>query len=586
MIYQIICLFLVPLCISYYLCREDKKRVGFTLFAFYCNTMILNILSYLIMRRSMLSMYDFDGMLISFYIGGSLLICSISYLLWYYRTTYKIGIYKITTLLTTFLVSNLMIYFLWLLGTSGRMTFELFYLSISRSVNTEVTGFYEKTVVLVSIMFIISISIVYFIFKSEKFTGIKLRKWKTNNKLQMAFSFCVIVASLGVSVWLPFFSFHLEDAYTYFYSEDPFIEKHYVDPNLVDMTWPEKKRNLVFVFVESFESTYFSKDLGGMLDMNLLPNLTELMKEGVSFSDNENAFGGMVSMPQATNTLSGMASTLSGLNYKIPAGIGEEDIANTIPGSTNLNDLLKEQGYSEYFMIGLNINDYGIGPYFRQHGDAKTVGLQEKRASGDLPADYKVWWGFEDSKLFGFAKEDLTEISKNEEPFMYVIATNDTHSQDGYTDPTCATSYEHPMQNSIACEDQMLSEFLRWTMAQPFYENTTVVVVGDHLGHTEKYIDTITPAENRRVFNLILNASTPEEFKAGTVRNFWAGDMFPTVLTAMGVKVHGDRLGLGTNLFSNMPTLLEVYGESYMHESLNNNSEFYLENFSKAKSEE
>ena len=34
----------------------------------------------------------------------------------------------------------------------------------------------------------------------------------------------------------------------------------------------------------------------------------------------------------------------------------------------------------------------------------------------------------------------------------------------------------------------------------------------------------------------------------------------PTILSAMGYSIEGDRLGLGTNLFSGEKTLLEKYG--------------------------
>ena len=34
-------------------------------------------------------------------------------------------------------------------------------------------------------------------------------------------------------------------------------------------------------------------------------------------------------------------------------------------------------------------------------------------------------------------------------------------------------------------------------------------------------------------------------------------DMFPTTLASLGAVIDGDRLGLGTNLFSDKPTLAE-----------------------------
>ena len=43
-------------------------------------------------------------------------------------------------------------------------------------------------------------------------------------------------------------------------------------------------------------------------------------------------------------------------------------------------------------------------------------------------------------------------------------------------------------------------------------------------------------------------------------------------------KIKGDRLALGTNLFSDEPTLLEKYGVDYVEEELKKNSKFYYDN--------
>ena len=37
--------------------------------------------------------------------------------------------------------------------------------------------------------------------------------------------------------------------------------------------------------------------------------------------------------------------------------------------------------------------------------------------------------------------------------------------------------------------------------------------------------------------------------------------MFPSTLSALGVEIEGDRLGIGTDLFSGTPTLCEKLGE-------------------------
>ena len=52
-------------------------------------------------------------------------------------------------------------------------------------------------------------------------------------------------------------------------------------------------------------------------------------------------------------------------------------------------------------------------------------------------------------------------------------------------------------------------------------------------------------------------------------------DMFPTTLAALGVSIEGDRLGMGTNLFSDEETLAEKLGIEKLNEELMYKSKFY-----------
>ena len=53
--------------------------------------------------------------------------------------------------------------------------------------------------------------------------------------------------------------------------------------------------------------------------------------------------------------------------------------------------------------------------------------------------------------------------------------------------------------------------------------------------------------------------------------------MFPTTLAAMGATIEGNKLGLGVNLFSNQPTLLEKYEISDINRELSGKSKLYDE---------
>lgn len=58
-----------------------------------------------------------------------------------------------------------------------------------------------------------------------------------------------------------------------------------------------------------------------------------------------------------------------------------------------------------------------------------------------------------------------------------------------------------------------------------------------------------------------------------------AFDVLPTTLAAMGYNIEGNRLGLGTNLFSTNPTLMEELGLDNVETELRTHSDYYLKTF-------
>jgi phosphoglycerol transferase len=54
-------------------------------------------------------------------------------------------------------------------------------------------------------------------------------------------------------------------------------------------------------------------------------------------------------------------------------------------------------------------------------------------------------------------------------------------------------------------------------------------------------------------------------------------DLFPSTLAAMGCTIEGERLGLGTNLFSAQDTLAERMGLLALNKEISKRSEYYNE---------
>jgi phosphoglycerol transferase len=180
----------------------------------------------------------------------------------------------------------------------------------------------------------------------------------------------------------------------------------------------------------------------------------------------------------------------------------------------------------------------------------------------------------EDEYLFQYAKQELTNISKQEKPFAFTMLTVDTHAWGGYICDLCGDEYEKQYDNVYTCASKQIYDFVRWIQEQPFYENTTIVITGDHLTMDSEYITrTVDEGYDRRVYNCFINSRVePEQAKN---RDFSTLDMLPTILASLGCKIDGNRLGLGTNLFSHAPTLCEIMGKDALNDELSKRSEYY-----------
>ena len=377
------------------------------------------------------------------------------------------------------------------------------------------------------------------------------------------------------------YAYHLTDVIHAYLSKSTIIDDNYVDPRDVNIQFPEKKRNLIHIYLESMENSYMSKDLGGFMDENLIPELTQLATEGYSFSHLDQGFGGPQSAVGTTWSVASMVNMTTGLPMKTPTepnAYGSAD--NFLPGACTLGDLLAQQGYEQTLMFGADADFGGLTYYYRSHGDFKIMDYKYAKQNGLIPKNYQVWWGFEDDKLFSFAKEEITRLSQTGKPFHFAMETADTHRPDGYLSPHAPTPHENQYANVLSYNSAQVYEFVRWIQQQPFYDNTTVVIIGDHLSMETNFFEFYDFDEDyhRSQYNVILNPapSVPQKRDEMMFNRVYANfDMFPTILSSMGVTIEGSRLGIGTDLFSGEKTLFEEYGFEYANEELGKMSVLY-----------
>ena len=364
------------------------------------------------------------------------------------------------------------------------------------------------------------------------------------------------------------------------FKQTKIYDKYYVDGNGVDITFPDKKQNLIFIYMESMETTNASIKNGGAQKISYIPNLENYALKYDNFSSGEK-LGGFVPVSGTTYTLAGMISQNSGVNFKLPINIMDKDMVK-MDSVYALGDVLLDNGYKNYLMMGSQAIFASRDKYFKNHGNYEIFDYTYAINNGLIPKDYLVWWGYEDKKLFEFAKNKLKDISKEKQPFNLTLLTADTHFTDGYLDSECDTPFDKKYANVMHCSDKMINNFITWVMEQDFYKNTTIVLVGDHLTMQSSFYDNIDKNYTRSVYNVFINSRV----KSDTTKNrtFSSMDIYPTTLASLGVKIDGDRLGLGTNMYSNKKTLMEELGYKYVSNELKKRSSFYDNYIYKGKS--
>lgn len=359
-------------------------------------------------------------------------------------------------------------------------------------------------------------------------------------------------------------------------------EKYYVDSAKVKLDFPNKKRNLIYIFLESMENTYSSKENGGNYDDDLIPELSQLAFENIHFSQGEK-LGGAKVVAGTGWTTGGIVAQSSGIplftRLSFPAFNDKRDF---LPGLTALGDILEKEGYNQEYLIGSDAVFGGRKFYFDKHGHYDIFDLNTAYKQHKIPNNYHVFWGYEDKKLMTFAKEELLRLSKEDKPFHFTMLTVDTHHPKGYLCDKCENKYKECLSNVIRCNSKQIGELVEWIKQQDFYKNTTIVLAGDHLSMAAEYINSTYDSNyEHTTYNCFINSVIEDQNSKN--RKFTSFDMFPTTLAAMGISIEGEHLGLGVNLFSGEKTLIEKLGEERLDKELRKQSDYYMNNILKKK---
>ena len=423
----------------------------------------------------------------------------------------------------------------------------------------------------------ISALLIFFYFLPEKkFPLISRTIFFAKKKMYLGFCFFIALLFFSLSIIDAWDSISLGSYLSSQLHSSKFIEDNYVDPKGIALHFPEKKRNLIYIYMESTELTFMDEAHGGAFPDNLLPEMTALSKEGEDFSGAGESRNGGIALPGATWTMGAIFAQSTGLPLKISIEQNSMDSQKAFfPSVTAIQDILKEEGYTQKFLLGSVGYFGGRELYMKDHGDVKVEDFSYWKRKNKFPKDYWVNWGFEDEKLYSYAREELSNLAKEDKPFNLTLLTVDTHFPDGYVCRLCQNNYpDNQYANVYRCASRQVTDFVNWIKKQDFYENTTIVISGDHPTMDRDFCDHVPKSYQRKVYTVFLNAAAKR--KERNKREYATFDYFPTTLAAIGVEIPGNRLGLGTNLFSGESTLTEKFGKKEEKKELEERSDFMI----------
>ena len=318
--------------------------------------------------------------------------------------------------------------------------------------------------------------------------------------------------------------------------------KFYRSPVLEQIS---KKRNLVYIYAESLERTYFDESVFP----GLIKELRSLESIGTSFTQ--------IKQVSSTGwTIGGMAASQCGIPLITPSyGNSMSGMDTFLSNAICLGDLLSGDGYELSYLTGSSIDFAGTGKFYSSHG-FKDVNGRSKLSQSLYDNNYQSGWGLYDDSLLDIAFDKFISYSREEKPFGIFLSTIDTHHPIGHSSISC-TGIEYkdgnnPILNAVACSDYLISGFVNKILKSKYAHNTVIVISSDHLAMQNSATDLLKTKQRRNLFLVIDPSKKGRKVnKPGSIL-----DVAPTLLPFIGYK--GD-IGLGRNLLEEESLVSKIF---------------------------
>lgn len=304
------------------------------------------------------------------------------------------------------------------------------------------------------------------------------------------------------------------------------------------------QRNLIVIYLESMENAFADDEV---FEQNMLAPV-------------QRATDGWAKIPKLRQyegggwTMSGIVATQCGIPLRSATAAGDTTELNKfgsaldaaeayMPGATCLGDVLAGRGYRNVFLGGADATFAGKGAFLSTHGYDDVLDLREWRARGET--ETRDDWGLSDRRLFELARDEVDQLHDADQPFNLTMLSLDTHEQPHAYD-YCPVETEQAMTSITTCSMRQVAGFIDYLDGRGYLEDTTVVVMGDHLkaiGEMNSFWEEMQGMPDRSIFNRVWSPDGVD-FARADIDQF---SMYPTLIELAGVELPGHRAGVGVS---------------------------------------
>jgi len=281
------------------------------------------------------------------------------------------------------------------------------------------------------------------------------------------------------------------------------------------------RMNLITVYLEGFQANFsgaWQSPVPG-----LTPRLDAFADRFIRFESFYNA---------VTPTINALISSQCGILSDV-----ENDYLSVDQGYTRnlacLPDYLHRAGYYQVFLGGANTGFARKGEFLRAHAFDEVWGWEQWESRKHQTPNA---WGLQDTDLVGAALVRLPELEKRG-PFHLSLLTVNSHPP-GFAAPDCPPMPgKSSLLSAIHCTDHAVGTLLDALEAGGYFENTVVMIMGDHMMFpSEENADLLGPLAGQW-FGKVFMAMEVPRLAPRTIRTpAYTPDFASIALDALGVR--------------------------------------------------